>query len=124
MDPDHYMRISTRRKKWRQIGYPFGDSYKSDSEMHGPRWYRFTGKLPEERVEDRSCGTQYPAWIQQEGHPIPEDGIVERTICFGYSCRHPAKIEIAACYMKNEFFYIYKLEKTMDNDSGYCYLPY
>ena len=121
LDPDHYMSLS-RRQKWRKIGYTFRpDLSKTDSELHGPRWYRFGGKLPDTRVEDESCGTQYPAWIRKDGHPTPEDGIVDRVICFGKDCRQETEIKVAACNIESESFYIYRLQKTLDNDSGYCY---
>ena len=74
LDPEHYMRLPTRRD-WRKMGRPFNfELPKQDSEMHGPRWYRFAGKLPDERVEDESCGTRFPAWIKEDGHPTPVDG--------------------------------------------------
>ena len=106
------------------MGYSFMNGDKNDSEMHGPRWYRFKGKLPEQKVEDKSCGTEWPAWLNEEAHPTLDDGIVERSICFGKECYNPTKIKVAACNINNEFFYAYKLEKTLDNDSGYCWVPY
>ena len=122
VDPGHYMRVA-RRQEWRKIGYTFNPlKPKSDSELHGPRWYRFVGgKLPDESVEDNSCGTTYPAWIKEEGHPEPEDGIVVRTVCFGTNCTQETQIKVAACNISSESFYIYELEKTLDNFSGYCY---
>jgi hypothetical protein len=115
------MRLS-RRQKWRKIGYTFDlKKPKTDSELHGPRWYRFGGKLPVKSVEDKSCGTMYPAWIKEEGHPEPEDGIVDRTVCFGTNCTRETQIKVAACNINSESFYIYELEKTLDNDSAYCY---
>ena len=90
--------------------------------MHGPRWYRFPlGQLPDTRVEDESCGTRFPAWIKENGHPTPEDGVVDRTVCFGKGCGTEKQIQVAACVFDNESFFIYKLTKTDDNDSGYCY---
>ena len=123
LDPDHYMMFSSRQK-WRKIGYTFDvDVPKHDSEMHGPRWLRFLGKLPDNQIEDRSCGVEFPAWIQVGGHPKPEDGIVDRTICFGKNCANPTKIQVAACTVNDESYFVYKLERTIDSDSGYCYMP-
>lgn len=117
------MRIS-RQQKWRTIGSPFiFRRPKNDSELHGPRWYRFVGKLPDKRVEDNSCGTMHPAWIKEKGHPTPEDGVVDRIVCFGKDCAQEKQIQVAACIIEEEkeLFYIYNLEKTLDNHSGYCY---
>ena len=123
LDPEHYMRLPTRRD-WRKMGRPFNfELPKQDSEMHGPRWYRFAGKLPDERVEDESCGTRFPAWIKEDGHPTPDDGVVDRTVCFGKDCGQEKKIQVAACVFDDDSFFIYKLTKTSDNDSGYCYEP-
>ena len=122
-DPGHYMKFA-RRQTWRIIGSVFDPmNPKYDSEFHGPRWYRFPwgGKLPDRRFEDKSCGTQYHAWIKEKGHPEPKDGIVDRTVCFGAHCYQEAQIKVAACNISFESFYIYELIKTMDNDSGYCF---
>ena len=123
MDTDHYMKKDMPSQRWRKIGSPYKDGDKYDSELHGPRWYRFKGKFPEEVVEDRSCGTEFPAWIKEDGHPDLEEGIVERTICFGKHCGNPTQILVAACNLDNESYYVYKLGKTKDNDSGYCWVP-
>ena len=123
LDPEHYMRLPTRRD-WRKMGRPFNfEIPKHDSEMHGPRWYRFAGKLPDKRVEDESCGTRFPAWIKEDGHPTPDNGVVNRTVCFGKGCGEEKEIQVAACVFGDESFFVYKLSKTADNDSGYCYEP-
>ena len=111
-------------QKWRKIGSDYRNGDKYDSELHGPRWYRFEGKLPEMMVEDKSCGTKYPAWLWAGSHPDVDDGIVERVICFGKKCGNPTAIQVAACSMENQFYYVYKLGKTNDNDSGYCWETY
>ena len=122
-DPEHYKRLPTVID-WRKIGRPFDFTMpKHDCEMHGPRWYRFAGKLPDKRVKDESCGTQFPVWIKEGGHPSPDDGVVNRTVCFGYDCRQEKEIQVASCLFGDESFFIYKLSKTMDCDSGYCYEP-
>ena len=110
-------------QRWRKMGSRFRDGDKYDSELHGPRWYRFEGKLPEVRVEDKSCGTEYPAWLKDGRHPGHGEGVVGRTICFGKHCGNPTRILVAACNLHNESYYVYKLEKTQDNESGYCWVP-
>ena len=117
------MKKDSRTQRWRKMGSRYKDGDKYDSELHGPRWYRFGGKLPEERVEDKSCGTEFAAWLQDAGHPTPEEGIVNRTICFGKHCGNPTQIRVAACNIDGDSYYVYELEKTKDNDSGYCWEP-
>ena len=59
----------------------------------------------------------YPGWMEGE-HPKPEDGIVDRDVCFttnGNCCSSRKQIKVVACSKGNENYYLYRLYATSSN---------
>jgi hypothetical protein len=61
---------------------------------------------------DYACGTDAPGWLNG-AHPLPNDGVVSRQVCFAWSywngpedsCRWSYNVDIVAC----NGFYLYNL---------------
>ena len=67
-----------------------------------------------------SCGTDAPGWLP-DGHPKPEDGIVNRKVCFHYNgdcCYKALYIDIINC----PGMFVYGLVNTVfDFSARYCF---
>jgi Leucine-rich repeat (LRR) protein len=91
-------------------------------QWQGPGWYRFSGsagtRLPEVAPSTYSCGTDAPGWLNGT-HPLPEDGVVDRTVCFSFlsnTCWRSSAIQVVNC----NGYYRYNLLDTPDCDARYC----
>ncbi|XP_040297371.1 uromodulin-like [Bufo bufo] len=123
-DPCHnYSRVD---EQWRLSTTNFTNSFwfLCDYGMYG--WYRFKGRtelrIPELCLEEFSCGTQSPLWINGT-HPKIEDGTVNATVCASWGgdcCTWTHPISIRAC---PGGYYVYKIQKTPFCSSAYCTEP-
>ena len=112
---------------WRNIFYvsETEDDLHSDKGM-GKDWYQFTTgfKMMSEAppIERYSCGTRFPAYLNQ-GHPLVPEGVVIRDVCFKkdqegevfQACQHIEKVKVKNC---GDFF-AYQLNPTV-TDGAYC----
>ena len=82
--------------------------------------YRYNGLLgwPESAPAVFACGTDAPGWLDG-AHPAPEEGAVDRTVCFNWSgneCSWSASIEVLNCGA----FYLYHLPVPSQCALRYC----
>ncbi|XP_044129854.1 uromodulin-like, partial [Bufo gargarizans] len=106
--------------------YYYYYSYYGRSDYYLSGWYRFEGsggsRLANFCPSEGSCYIRYPMWMNGT-HPVPSDGIVNRTICTsysGYCCSFTSDIKIKAC---PGGFYVYKFSTPPVYYSGYCTDP-
>ncbi|KAM4632086.1 uromodulin-like [Discoglossus pictus] len=112
---------------WRSTTNTYNSSYywnnwvHCDSNLQG--WYRFKGQnnqqMPEHCVQENSCGTHGPMWLQGS-HPTTKEGIVSRTVCLSRNnicCTWATHISIKAC---PSGYYVYKLDPAPICDMAYC----
>ncbi|KAM4632530.1 uncharacterized protein O3C94_019060 [Discoglossus pictus] len=115
---------------WRSTTNTYNSSYNwnnwvhCDSNLQG--WYRFKGQknqqIPEHCVQENSCGTHDPLWLQGS-HPTTKEGIVSRTVCLSRNnicCTWATHISIKACPSGH---YVYKLDPAPICDMAYCVEP-
>ncbi|KAM7427694.1 hypothetical protein ABFA07_021217 [Porites harrisoni] len=113
----HYWTINdpTRRRSYSAAGYYKHDYYLVEG------WYRFTIGMQMSTSCSYSngyCDVSYAGWLYQ-GHPSVNDGVVSRTVYFGYSgnCyQRSTTIKVRNCGS----FYVYKLKRTPHDDCRYC----
>ena len=121
----NYTRISSVD---RAVGY---DYYNANSSRRfcdynlTDGWYRFTGNAGSQMLESCAplgkCGTTLPVWLNGT-HPSVQEGLVNRTVCIGYSSWW-----VKSCCIRNQTilvrncsgFYVYGLTAT-PYCSRYC----
>ncbi|XP_031569003.1 uncharacterized protein LOC116303577 [Actinia tenebrosa] len=99
-----------------------GNNYCDRHLMAIPKWYRFWGEagtqIATSCVDKRRCGTASPGWMDGT-HPLVQDGIVMRTVCFHWfedCCRWKVTIKVRKCGR----FYVYQLHSTPACYMRYC----
>ena len=85
-------------------------------------WYRFVGaagtRMPTERVEAFSCGTNWPGWLTTT-HPTVEEGEFRGVVCFSdrsTGCQYSKTIFVKKCGS----YIIYNFFQPPNCDSRYC----
>ncbi|KAG8433121.1 hypothetical protein GDO86_017420, partial [Hymenochirus boettgeri] len=97
---------------------------KCDTDKFG--WYRFIGnggiRMPDSCVPENRCSTHAPMWLNG-AHPLPADGIVNRTACAHWSgscCHWSASIQVKYC---PGGYHVYKFNRTPACSLAYCTDP-
>ena len=73
-------------------------------------------------VDSDVCGTDSTAFMCGR-HPTPEEGIVQRKVCFEWEqiCEWNVIIDVAACKSQDDsLFYVYNLKQTPNCELAYC----
>ena len=85
-------------------------------------WYRFIGEagrmMPTTCVAKFHCGAFGPGWLDGD-HPMPQDGIVTRRVCFhleGECCKKKINITVRNC----GYFMVYHLSPPPSCPLKYC----
>lgn len=96
------------------------DSKCDDALLEG--WYRFNStagtRIPDYCVNTTMCNTYSPGWLNGN-HPTPQEGAVNRTVCFNFGskcCAWTSAIMMRNCGL----FFTYKLSPTTNCDLRYC----
>jgi hypothetical protein len=74
--------------------------------------------MPEQAPGDYACGTHAAGWLNG-AHPMPNEGIVQRQVCFDWSpgpCWQMAQISVVNCGN----FYLYNLPNPVGCSLRYC----
>ncbi|KAG8431106.1 hypothetical protein GDO86_019406, partial [Hymenochirus boettgeri] len=121
-DPCQYHTVLD--EAWRSSSNTYLTRFNCDNDKIG--WYRFVGlggiRMPESCVPELSCDTHAPMWLSGS-HPLPTDGIVNRTACAHWSgncCLWSTTVQIKAC---RGGYHVYKFNRTPVCSLTYCTDP-
>ena len=85
-------------------------------------WYRFNStagtRMPTTCVSRYKCNTHATGWLNGT-HPIPQEGIVNRRLCFHWNsncCNWDTTIKVRNCGL----FYVYRLVNPPNCHLRYC----